>query len=621
MFRIVLWAILGVFFLSPSWVRAADSGGILLLSPSSLDFGAVEPGAVVLEEVTIANQGTLPLPLSIGVEGSQAGQFGVRTDGCPTVLTGSCTATVEFHPSRVGRATARLVVRTPEFEEVASLTGSGGNGSRLMFDPGIADFGTVSVSGPVYLTVPVGNVGGESFHITRITPPPPPFSLVSDYCSGRSLPANSKCHMTVRFNSEVSGAFSGDLGMSYSDTAPRIASLSMKGVRTDAPSAPTPSLAAAPNAPDLRISTEFLDFGPVTTGKEQLRSVTVRNLGTVVGSVGSITLPSEPFFIAEDGCSGRRIGPGGSCRIGVRIAPAVTGLVQSAFDLPTGSQGNLQVRLRGQGVDIAIPAIMVRDRFEWEEDLDLPFGERFLGRSVVTTVTVGNIGSAPLTIPEAGVTNSLGRPFFLRSDGCSGQSLPPAGECNIQVRFAPFSAGGYNETLEIRSDDPRFPNLSMNMSGAGVVAAGNVPPAAPVLIHPDPNQTSLRDTITFRWSRCDDPDGDPVFYQLFLSKTDDLEAVESRLAAVPEGLRLAGFGAASLGLLAGMGLSPRRRKLVISLLLLTSVLMACSDKDEEDNVVLEIGNLDPMTTYFWKVLSDDGRGGLAESEIRSFTTR
>lgn len=501
--------------------------------------------------------------------------------------------------------------------------GWGAVGGPLILDPGSLDFGTLGRVGTRDLILGIKNAGGEPLQITRIVPPSGPFAIVSDQCSGKTLPENDRCSVAVRFAPAGTGVFSGNLSVNYRNPAAGSTSLSVRGVMIDDPLMRTPTEAAAPNAPDIQISTHALDFGSVTVGHEQQRSVTLRNLGTAPSTLGVVTPLAEPFSIVDDGCSERTLAAGGRCRILVRATPAVTGLVQGNLDIPTDSRGTLRVRVSAQGVDFSLPAIVVRDRLEWEEDLNLPFGEIFVGRSVVTTVTVNNIGSAPLAIPEGGVAVNFDPHLFLRSDGCSGQSVPPGGACNIQVRFSPFRAGPSAGAFNIRSDDPRMPDLRVTLSGAAKIAAGNSLPAAPTLIHPDPNQSSLRDTVTFRWQRCDDPDGDQVFYQFFLSKSPgetDGNVVESRIVEVPENLRLAGFGAAALALLGGSALSPRRRRLLIPLWLLVALLVACSE-DKEDSAVVEIGNLDPQTTYYWKVMSDDGRGGLAESDVQSFTTR
>lgn len=41
----------------------------------------------------------------------------------------------------------------------------------------------------------------------------------------------------------------------------------------------------------------------------------------------------------------------------------------------------------------------------------------------------------------------------------------------------------------------------------------------------------------------------------------------------------------------------------------------------EDDVTLEVSGLDAETTYYWKVVAEDGDAGAMESEVRKFTTK
>lgn len=44
-----------------------------------------------------------------------------------------------------------------------------------------------------------------------------------------------------------------------------------------------------------------------------------------------------------------------------------------------------------------------------------------------------------------------------------------------------------------------------------------------------------------------------------------------------------------------------------------------NNSDKKDYVSYAV-NLQPNTTYYWKVMADDGKGGITESNTYSFTT-
>ncbi|KLO22538.1 hypothetical protein X275_05660 [Marinitoga sp. 1197] len=95
----------------------------------------------------------------------------------------------------------------------------------------------------------------------------------------------------------------------------------------------------------------------------------------------------------------------------------------------------------------------------------------------------------------------------------------------------------------------------------------NNPPNKPILIEPLNNSTNIEPDVTLSWSATD-PDGDSLTYDLYLSKTPDLT-------------------------------SPYRTGLT-----LTSLF---------------VSNLELGTTYYWKVVAKDGKGGENSSDVYKFT--
>jgi hypothetical protein len=84
-------------------------------------------------------------------------------------------------------------------------------------------------------------------------------------------------------------------------------------------------------------------------------------------------------------------------------------------------------------------------------------------------------------------------------------------------------------------------------------------------------------------------------------------------------------------MLVGLLGAPRRRWLSVLLVGMLVVLNACSNAANEASTSPEekpsltkmsytVNGLSPQTTYYWKVVVDDNRGGITESEVRSFNT-
>ncbi len=96
------------------------------------------------------------------------------------------------------------------------------------------------------------------------------------------------------------------------------------------------------------------------------------------------------------------------------------------------------------------------------------FGSVVIGQSAFALATVRNEGNGALNINSVSVS---GAEFFLDSDACSGRSIPPAGFCQIRLRFSPVSTGVKNGILSISSNDPDESLANIPLSGTGITSA------------------------------------------------------------------------------------------------------------------------------------------------------
>ena len=193
------------------------------------------------------------------------------------------------------------------------------------------------------------------------------------------------------------------------------------------------------------------------------------------------------------------------------------------------------------------------------------------------------------------------------------------------------------------TSSPDFPALNALRSFTGsedafvtkLAATPNTPPTPPSLVSPSDGQTGLPTSITFTWNKSTDPDGDIVTYQFFLCTNSDFNGCPpSAITAAANGDTLAAKNLRgpfsvlifSIVLLATNG----RRKKFLILPVLASVaalglLMIAScgggGAPAPSGVVQKtVSGLSPNTTYFWKVLALDGRGGSTSGGTRSFKT-
>ncbi|PLX83000.1 MAG: hypothetical protein C0617_12980 [Desulfuromonas sp.] len=156
---------------------------------------------------------------------------------------------------------------------------------------------------------------------------------------------------------------------------------------------------------------------------------------------------------------------------------------------------------------------------------------------------------------------------------------------------------------------------------------GNRPPDPVVLLDPPDGALGLDTTVTFRWNLPSDPDGDALTTTLLISKFSDFSDSESLVVAafapIAGGALLAGAGGLLLWVVPCRGRRRGRTALLVLVAGAALFLLSCGGGGGSSEPVgkATVSGLDPATTYFWKVTVDDGREGVAESEVRSFSTR
>ncbi len=167
----------------------------------------------------------------------------------------------------------------------------------------------------------------------------------------------------------------------------------------------------------------------------------------------------------------------------------------------------------------------------------------------------------------------------------------------------------------------------------------NNPPSKPILIFPVNGAKNLPTALTLKWDKSTDLDGDKIILKLYIGEAADFTGVNPvTMTSVSNSsfnyAMLIGSPLYSLIILFGIvgiaGLSGKRRRigLFIIIVIMTGVVLdSCgSGGRTEDNPLPEEGgvykieNLKPNTTYYWKVVAEDGKGGSADSDIYSFTT-
>jgi hypothetical protein len=359
----------------------------------------------------------------------------------------------------------------------------------------------------------------------------------------------------------------------------------------------------------------------------------------VIGTIASANPLAAPFSISisSDNCSGQTIAPAGACALTVRFAPTAVGLSSDSFDIPSNdtATGSVTISVSGTGTATPVPVISVTDSITPNNDLSIPFGDITENLTSDQTVTVTNTGNADLVIGTIASADPLAAPFSITSDNCSGQTIAPAAACSLTVRFAPTSVAASSDSFDIPSNDTATGSITMNVSGTGLSSATNNPPSAPTLVSPTDGQTGVSTTVSLQWNKSTDPDNDTLTYHLYYCTDSTFVTctpvnVASRGMA---GLYLAGSGLLFFGFVFTRGNRGKALMLtlIIAALLMTGALFTSCGKSSDSNTTAttqvtadmthQASGLSSGTTYYWKIVADDGKGGLTSSATWSFTTQ
>jgi hypothetical protein len=379
----------------------------LSFSPSSLTFAPqvvdpTGPGSPP-QSVTVMAHGTdtsFPISsLTVSPDYSQ-------TNDCPASLaTGaSCTVQVSFAPNAIGSIQGFLSVNGSNTG--VNLVGTGS--PPVGFSPASLDFGTVAPgtpSGPQ--TVTLTNNQSTALTISSI-------STSGAYSQTNNCPASLaaglNCAIQTSFTPTVSGSVPGALTV-VTDASLGTQPVSLTGTGSGSV---TPSLSFSP------ASVAFSDQEAGTTSTAQ--PVTLTNTSGVATLTINSVSSSGANYLENDTCSGQVLPPGGACTINVSFAPLANLAPVSYAGAITVSDSDSTspnvVGLSGNGVAPLTTSPPSVD-----------FGTVFFLNTPTQTLTITNNHSAPEDL-------SLDAPSVFNINNSCPTSLPPGGQCSVDVQYA-----------------------------------------------------------------------------------------------------------------------------------------------------------------------------------------
>ena len=218
--------------LSGTGIVAAE----ISVDPPALDFGELEVGSDATLDLTVSNEGTLPLTISdVVLSGPEAGDYAF--DNTCGVLEGgaSCTITVTLAPTDVGDRQATLTITSDDTDEGTldiALSGTGAQIPDISVDTTELDFGTIEPNATEDLVVTVTNAGNGALTVTAIGGADAlesPFSISSETCTAAPVAGGDDCAITVRFAPFVADAFSDSFSIESDDPDAPLVTVTVAG--------------------------------------------------------------------------------------------------------------------------------------------------------------------------------------------------------------------------------------------------------------------------------------------------------------------------------------------------------------------------------------------------------
>jgi hypothetical protein len=416
------------------------------LNPAGLVFPAQSLNTTSsTQTVTVTNGDSAQTISSIAISGTNAADYSETTTcGSSLAVGATCTITVSFTPSASGLRKASLVITdsAPGSPQVVNLSG---NTSTVTLSSSSLAFGFQQVgvaSAPQAVTVT--NSGTTALTISSITASGD-FSETDD-CVKATLQPSTNCVIQITYTPSAAVGSIGAITLTDNGSgSPQVILATGTGVLE-----PQASLTPA----SLGFTSQPVG---VTSGGQTL---TLKNFGDAQLNISSIVSTGD---FAETSNCGSILSANASCSISITFTPTAAGnrigtltVTDNSANLPGAAQ---TVLLSGTG--LAIPIVNLSSSA-------LTFNGQAIGStSAAQTVTLSNIGSAPLIISSVAATGP-----FAQINNCP-TSVPAGGNCAISITFSPSVGGNLFGTVTITDNATNNPQ-TITMSGTGTGASFQV---------------------------------------------------------------------------------------------------------------------------------------------------
>ena len=429
---------------SQSKVRAL--GGVLSVSPATLDFGDVALGKEQTRPIVLRNAGLVAMTVTSLVELADAA-FEVK--GLPANLGpgASVNVSVRYRPPQLGTQQRMLQLVTDSPESNGADVGLRGRAVRgLATLSGDAfDFGDVVVNTTATQDLLVANNDGRAETSVVIASPQGTTAFTVAPPGEQSIAAQQSMVVRIQFRPDQLATYSATALITPCPTcSPRQITLTGRGVDKL-----------------LLVQPETLDFGELPLGASASQRFTVTNTSKRPLVVEGLTSSGSPDLTAslENASLPRTFGPGETVSGRATFLPRNLGAQQTQVAVRAAEGGPGILAMTGSGIG---PLLQTKPK-------SLFVGPTATGTTRSAAVVATNVGFDPRQVAPLILTAV----YLDKNDGTwsvQGGARTvgaPGASVDLMVSFTPTATGLSQATLIIESNDALHPRVEVPLAAIG----------------------------------------------------------------------------------------------------------------------------------------------------------
>jgi len=360
----------------------------------------------------------------------------------------------------VSDAAPRVTITCAE----AEIDVSGPNGAIA---DGGADQAGSQVPGVAFSrTFTVANVGTAGLSLTSLTATDQSnCTVVTTLAPQAAVPAGGATVFSVSVTPIAVGPFSCELALANNDLDEAPFDLAITGT---AVAAPAPEIAVE-NPSQVNVPDGGTDpIGSTPAGTPVARVYTIRNIGSALMSLGTVTFPgSTNCTFGTFAQPGSPIAVSSSVAMTVTITPTAPGVFVCAISIPNDdpNENPFDFAITGTATAALVPEIDVDGFADGASD---PVGMHTAGVAFTRSYGINNLGAATLTISSTvpgTATNCM-----LMVTAAPGGTVAPAAATAFTVTAMALAAGPFSCAIQIFNTDSDENPYDLTITGTGTPA-------------------------------------------------------------------------------------------------------------------------------------------------------